>query len=555
MSWLFGTKTPVIPQTLELPAAPGGSIGGGDAPGTGPPSAQGKPDANSGFRIPAGYQFDSTGLERAAKAARELERSPLAKQTLELSKVQEVTKQEELRSRAKEMEATIEQAKVQQKRVDYEERRKTLAEEAKIAKQKADYQDALARKRYEDQILQQKRANEENLRRQEESVASQEAMRRKSIEHEMELRHKNDLKRVEAEMRARAKVDRDNRDIHLEQIKLKAAEHRTTVLESIKTSGEVLGAGLRTFLSDKEKVTTTIVGISLTAAGIYAARHSIGLVSRTIEARIGKPSLVRETSRLNIYDLARHPVQTFRRWQASRRPEDALNEVILTPSLEAKLRDLAIAVRNTKRNRGLYRDVLFYGPPGTGKTLVAKKLAVHSGMDYAVLTGGDVTPMGPEGVTAIHKLFDWANTSRRGLLLFIDEADAFLKKRNAVSMSEDLRATLNAFLFRTGTQSPNYMLVLASNTPEQFDWAINDRIDEFVKFDLPDLNERERLVRLYFDKFILKPASEGKRRLKVDTFDYDAICSKIAQLTEGYSAREISKLGVAWQVRIRNKLV
>lgn len=55
------------------------------------------------------------------------------------------------------------------------------------------------------------------------------------------------------------------------------------------------------------------------------------------------------------------------------------------------------------------------------------------------------------------------------------------------------------------------MLVLASNQPEQFDWAINDRIDEIVHFDLPRLEERERLVRLYFDKYVLQPASEGKQ--------------------------------------------
>lgn len=44
----------------------------------------------------------------------------------------------------------------------------------------------------------------------------------------------------------------------------------------------------------------------------------------------------------------------------------------------------------------------------------AQKLALHSGMDYAIMTGGDVAPMGREGVTAMHKVFDWANTSRRG---------------------------------------------------------------------------------------------------------------------------------------------
>jgi ATPase family AAA domain-containing protein 3A/B len=49
------------------------------------------------------------------------------------------------------------------------------------------------------------------------------------------------------------------------------------------------------------------------------------------------------------------------------------------------------------------------------------------------MTGGDVAPLGREAVTAIHKVFDWSQTSRRGLLLFIDEADAFLRKRATVN--------------------------------------------------------------------------------------------------------------------------
>lgn len=157
------------------------------------------------------------------------------------------------------------------------------------------------------------------------------------------------------------------------------------------------------------------------------------------------------------------------------------------PSLEARVRDIAIATRNTRRNRSLYRNVLMYGPPrhrqdavrqgegacpgvphtqrpwaggaplgalctlgawkggdpSGGKTCspprppppgtpvprpvsppphlppahplpALQKLALHSGMDYAIMTGGDVAPMGRDGVTAMHKVFDWASTSRRG---------------------------------------------------------------------------------------------------------------------------------------------
>lgn len=39
-------------------------------------------------------------------------------------------------------------------------------------------------------------------------------------------------------------------------------------------------------------------------------------------------------------------------------------------------------------------------------------------MDYAILTGGDVAPMGKGAVAAIHKVFDWANTSRKGKIFY-----------------------------------------------------------------------------------------------------------------------------------------
>ena len=43
-----------------------------------------------------------------------------------------------------------------------------------------------------------------------------------------------------------------------------------------------------------------------------------------------------------------------------------------------------------------------------------QSLAHHSGMDYAILTGGDIVPLGKDGVTAMHKVFDWAGASRKG---------------------------------------------------------------------------------------------------------------------------------------------
>lgn len=312
-----------------------------------------------------------------------------------------------------------------------------------------------------------------------------------------------------------------------------------------RTAGSVLGSGFQVFIKDWDKVTATALGLTLFAGGIYGAKFGTGVIARYIESRLGKPSLIRDTSRFTLAHALKHPITTTKKMM--NKSQDALKGIVLQPQVEERLRDIAIATKHTKANQGFYRNILFYGPPGTGKTMFAKSLAQNSSMDYAILTGGDIAPMGREGVTAMHKVFDWANTSRRGLLLFVDEADAFLRKRSTEQISEDMRATLNAFLYRTGEQSQKFMLVLASNQPEQFDWAINDRLDEMVEFQLPTLSERERLVYLYFEKFVLQPMAEGKKRLKVDQFDYSAKCNEIARKTEGLSGREIAKLGVAWQ--------
>jgi ATPase family AAA domain-containing protein 3A/B len=218
--------------------------------------------------------------------------------------------------------------------------------------------------------------------------------------------------------------------------------------------------------------------------------------------------------------------------------------------------------------------MLFYGPPGTGKTMAAKRLARTSGMDYAILSGGDVAPLGGAAVTQLHSTFDWAERSRKGLLLFIDEADAFLGRRND-AMSEGLRGSLNALLFRTGDQSRDFMVVLATNRPGDLDDAVIDRMDEAIHFDLPEQAQRMKLLQLYLDKYIVKAgtaegeAGSGKssglvqrislmlrgRKLAADRITVDPgvneqLLQAAAARMEGFSGREIAKLMASVQAAV-----
>ena len=93
------------------------------------------------------YGFDPSGLERAAKAAKELDSSPNAKTAFELSLKQEEVKKAELETRMREVE-------VQRVQIEQAEKRKTLEKELDTSKQKSLFDDQLAKQRYHDQLQQ-----------------------------------------------------------------------------------------------------------------------------------------------------------------------------------------------------------------------------------------------------------------------------------------------------------------------------------------------------------------------------------------------------------------
>lgn len=65
-------------------------------------------------------------------------------------------------------------------------------------------------------------------------------------------------------------------------------------------------------------------------------------------------------------------------------------------------------------------------------------------------------------------IVDRRSRLRNRTLLFVDEADSFLRKRGFEGdgqMSENMRNALSTFLYRTGSPSKSVMLVLATNEP------------------------------------------------------------------------------------------
>ena len=141
----------------------------------------------------------------------------------------------------------------------------------------------------------------EQLKKQEEMVERQEAMRRKTAEIEAELRTKTELAKARAEAEGRIRQERENHDLILEKVRLEAVEQRDTVLKAVQDGGKMLGEGLSSYLTDGEKLRNTAFMVSLAAVGIYSAKTAAGIGGRFIEVSYWRSGLIPN----NVQDILR----------------------------------------------------------------------------------------------------------------------------------------------------------------------------------------------------------------------------------------------------------
>ena len=501
------------------------------------------------FYIINSYLVDPTALERGAKAMKELDSSPNAVKAFDIIKLQEQTKQREIQAQIERQMTERQQLGLQKAQVEGEEKRKTLQEQSQQQQRMAEYQaklDAeLNQRKTQDQLNQ----NQEFLKQQHEQFLRQESLRkrtdmeieearRKTLAEQARIGKETEVARVKAEAEGRIVQERENIDIRLTEMKAKMSEMRQTRMETLNTVFSSVGSGVSTLLADKQRLTALCLGTTGIFLGLFAARQGTRVAATLIERSWGKPPLVRETSRWTPSTL----------WQSlwSKKSGNIQEKIILEESLSERLKWTTNSLVNARKNKTPFRHLLLYGPPGTGKTLFARTLARESGLDYAIMTGGDVGPLGKDAVDELNKLFKWATGRKNGLVLFIDEADAFLRQGRAISggsgaMSEDMRNVLSAFLHHTGTESNKVMVILATNCRDVLDRAVLDRMDEQFEFPLPGLEQRKQMLNMFMKEHITD-------RMAVDPAVLDeAYISEVAAKTEGFSGRQMAKLVLAYQ--------
>jgi len=179
------------------------------------------------------------------------------------------------------------------------------------------------------------------------------------------------------------------------------------------------------------------------------------------------------------------------------------------------------------------RGILLMGPPGTGKTLVARAVAGESGVPFFYISASEFVEMFV-GVGA-SRTRDAFMTAKRAApaILFIDEIDAVGRQRGAGlgGGNDEREQTLNQILVEMdGFDRDTRVIVLAAtNRPDILDPALlrPGRFDRRVILDLPDLNDREAILKIH---------SEGK------PVDKNVDLRKVAVRTPGFSGADLANL-------------
>ncbi|MBI2644331.1 MAG: ATP-dependent zinc metalloprotease FtsH [Candidatus Wildermuthbacteria bacterium] len=179
------------------------------------------------------------------------------------------------------------------------------------------------------------------------------------------------------------------------------------------------------------------------------------------------------------------------------------------------------------------RGVLLMGPPGTGKTLLARAVASEAGVPFFSASGSEFIEMFVGvGSSRVRDLFATAKKAGKSII-FIDELDAIGRVRGVgfTGGHEEREQTLNQILVEMdGFERDSTVIVFgATNRPDVLDPALlrPGRFDRRIVLDLPDVNDREAILKIHVRNMPL--ASDVELR-------------EIAERTPGFSGADLANL-------------
>ena len=149
-----------------------------------------------------------------------------------------------------------------------------------------------------------------------------------------------------------------------------------------------------------------------------------------------------------------------------------------------------------RHSSGLGLAFHFAGPPGTGKTICAEALAYALDKRLLVVRYAELESRWV-GQTSKHVAAVFRSAARQDAVLFFDEADAIAGRRFTsigAAYEREANAIVNVLLHEL--ESFPGVVIFATNLAANIDPAFERRIRTHILFEMPDVEERERIWRV-----------------------------------------------------------
>ena len=221
----------------------------------------------------------------------------------------------------------------------------------------------------------------------------------------------------------------------------------------------------------------------------------------------------------------------------SQKEKTTLKDVGGLKEAKEELKEIVDFLKNSKKflkiGARIPRGVLLMGHPGTGKTLLARAVASEAGVPFFSISGSEFIELFVGvGAGRVRSLFTTARKHQPSII-FIDELDAIGRIRGSgIGGGHDEREqTLNQILVELDgfEREATCIVMSATNRPDVLDPALlrPGRFDRRIVLDLPDINEREEILRIHCQK---KPLTA------------DVNLREIAERTPGFSGADLANV-------------
>jgi ATPase family AAA domain-containing protein 3A/B len=324
-----------------------------------------------------------------------------------------------------------------------------------------------------------------------------------------------------AHVAAHAMVDEASTRINTNLVDPALTRLETNVLLPAKDGLNAVGSGINT-LKTPEFWQKVAIGGGCALAAYFVAKFVAG----QIEQHYNRP-------KLDFVDYIAAPTK-------HKVESEGFNKMVFAPHITKALNGIFHATQTVKEliqngdAKHQYGRYAFYGPTGSGKRMCAEQLARYALMDFYAVPISELAKLNErQAIVALGDFFNEVGRSKNHAVIYLDNISLLGQK-------------LVEFIEQTAKRDSSFVLIISAPLKPQWANQSGIRVDFEITMNLPQLEERKKVLKLYKERFFGNQRTQLAQAVAENLTDTKL--EWMAQQLDGATAAELSGIMKAIQL-------